>query len=241
MSVRRSLYLVVAAIAAPVGLCVSAMAPLAGVLAGVIGVGLVMLVSAAGTLLAVDWRAEVERQRAWAEVVPALAESNAGVPAEGTVIDTRYSPAFVSDPLRDVFRVWRFLPPQGAANAGSNWLASNQAVLKPATRSHAAAVIVLISCGNGQSARPADAGTEVVSAAGSEPPSCRGPPPLERRRSVRGAASNASPDGVPVVLDNLGQPVPVCAAELNVIETYLGDVLDGLLASSEVGSEPDRT
>jgi hypothetical protein len=42
------------------------------------------------------------------------------------------------------------------------------------------------------------------------------------------------------VLDNLGQPVPVCAAEVDVIETYLGDVLDELFASRKAGSEPER-
>ncbi len=52
MPIPRSLYLVAGAIAASVGLCVSAMAPLAGVLAGTIAVGLVMLVSTAAALLA---------------------------------------------------------------------------------------------------------------------------------------------------------------------------------------------
>jgi hypothetical protein len=54
-------------------------------------------------------------------------------------------------------------------------------------------------------------------------------------------ASDVSSNGDPVVLDNLGQPVPVCAAELNVIETYLGDVLEELLASSKASSESKRT
>ncbi len=44
-----------------------------------------------------------------------------------------------------------------------------------------------------------------------------------------------------MVLDNLGQPVPVCAAEVDAIETYLGDVLEELFASSKAGSEAERT
>src|SRR5688500_6977681 len=82
MAVRRSLYLAVGAAAAPVGLCASAMAPVAGVLAGAIAVGLVLLVTAAGALLAADWRAEVGSRQAWAEVASAWAEGNSGVGLE---------------------------------------------------------------------------------------------------------------------------------------------------------------
>jgi hypothetical protein len=42
------------------------------------------------------------------------------------------------------------------------------------------------------------------------------------------------------VRDNLGHPVPVCAAEVDAIETYLGTILDELFASSKAGSEPER-
>jgi hypothetical protein len=44
-----------------------------------------------------------------------------------------------------------------------------------------------------------------------------------------------------VVLDNLGHPVPICAAELDAIETYLGDVLEEVFASSKAGSEAKST
>jgi hypothetical protein len=107
----------------------------------------------------------------------------------------------------------------------------------------------LSSHGDVQATRPAVADTEAVSAVGSQPPNCRGPPTLEqRRRACHGPitagraapAPNASPDGDPAVLDNLGQSVPVCAAEVNVIEAYLGDVLEQLLTSSKTRSEPDR-
>ena len=49
------------------------------------------------------------------------------------------------------------------------------------------------------------------------------------------------PYGDSLALDDLGQPVPICIAEVNVIETYLGDVLEELFASSKAGSEPERT
>jgi hypothetical protein len=309
-------------------------------LVGAIAVALVMLVGAAGALLAADWRADQRSREAWAEVAPALAEWNAGIQGilpELTDYDARYLPVFENDALRNVFRAHRFLPQQTAAivepaaassasqpvstqslptrkgweaaqkiasdskkdadaplrdspidqaalgastarpaktlivvagrrvapsaciagrsrvrlavNAGSNWPASGWAVLKPAAPGHAAKVIVLSSRGDVQATPPADADAEAVSATGTQPPSCRGPPSLEQRRPAcrrpitggRAApAPNASPDGDPAVLDNLGQPVPVCAAEVNVIEAYLGDVLEQLLTSSKTRSGPDR-
>jgi hypothetical protein len=42
--------------------------------------------------------------------------------------------------------------------------------------------------------------------------------------------------GDPVVRDNLGEPIPVTSAEVDVIETYLGRLLDDLLGSRP-GSE----
>jgi hypothetical protein len=50
-----------------------------------------------------------------------------------------------------------------------------------------------------------------------------------------------SPDGDPLVRDNLGQPVPIRVAEAAVIETYLGDALEGLFASSKASAGPERT
>lgn len=54
------------------------------------------------------------------------------------------------------------------------------------------------------------------------------------------ALASWSPDGDLVVRDNLGQPVPICAAEVAVVETYLGDALEELFASSKANSEPER-
>ena len=108
MPVPRSLYLVIGAVAAPLGLCVSAMAPVAGVLTGTIAVGLVMLLSTAGALLAADWRADQQSRRAWAEVAPALAEWQTIVGAEAGNIETQYLPAFADDAQHNVFRTRRW-------------------------------------------------------------------------------------------------------------------------------------
>ena len=133
-----------------------------------------------------------------------------------------------------------------AVNAGASWLASDWAL---ATPRHAAEVIVLSRYRDVPHARPAEAATEAVCATGTGSPNCRGPPSPEHRRLVcrvatkasdAGPATSTSPDGDLVVLDNLGQPVPVCAAEVDAIETYLGEVLDELFASRKAGSELDR-
>jgi hypothetical protein len=329
MPVPRSLYLVVGAIAAPVGVLASAIAPLAGMLAGAIAVGLMLLVTAAGVLLAADWRAEVESRQAWAEVASAWAECNTSVGLESADIDTRYLPAIANDALRRASGIHHDVLPSGAVaavelpaassvprpaparalatrtawkglqgsasdrgndagvsvggdpaghatlersrpaknlgvaagegtasscrvarggaglrlavNAGPGWPASGRPLAI-----HEAEVIVLAGCRDAQRMRPAEAATETVRGPGIELPSCRGPPPLGRERPARGAAGRAapprraSPDGNPLVRDNFGQPVPICAAEVNVIETYLGDALDELFASSKAASEPEQ-
>ena len=128
-----------------------------------------------------------------------------------------------------------------AVNAGSSWWATSRALAAP---SHGAEVIVLASCRDAQRTRPAEAASETVRAAGIQPPGC--PPSLGRERPGRSAAGRAaptrraSPDGDPLVRDNLGQPVPICTAEVNVIETYLGKALEELFASSKGASEPER-
>ncbi len=328
MAVRRSLYLAVGAAAAPVGLCASAMAPVAGVLAGAIAVGLVLLVTAAGALLAADWRAEVGSRQAWAEVASAWAEGSSGVGLESADVDGGYVPAIESDALRQVFGIHRVLPsravaamelpaassvsrpaaaralptrtaweglresasdrgndagasvggdPAGhatlersrpaknlgveaagraarscrvarggaglrlAVNAGPGWPASGRTLAI-----HEAEVVVLADRRDARRMRPAEAATESVRGPGIELPSCRGPPSLGRQRPARGPAGRAAPprrappDGDPLVRDNLGQPIPICAAEVTVIETYLGNALGELFASSKAASEPEQ-
>jgi hypothetical protein len=133
-----------------------------------------------------------------------------------------------------------------AVNAGPNWLVPDWALTTPR---HAAEVVVLSSCRDAQPTRAAEDATETVRVTGTEPPNCRGAPSLGQRRLARGVATKAGraaparsalSDGDLVVLDNLGHPVPVCAAEVDVIETYLGDVVDELFASRKAGSEPER-
>ncbi len=325
MSVPRTLYVVVGAIAAPVGLCVGAMVPVAGILAGTTAAALVMLVTMAGALLAADWRADQLSRQVWAEVAPASAEWKPIVRKEVGDIETRYPPAVADDGLRELFRAHRFLRPRPAAvmelavagsafalasaesfllgdrgdgendagtlvkdnpidqatlgwarptksgaavvgrraalsvcvagrsqvriavNAGPNWLAPDWA-LAPARQ--AAEVVVLSSSRDAQRMRPEEAASEAGCVTGTEPPNCRGPPPLEQRRSTGRVATKAghpapiakaSSVGDVVVLDNLGQLVPVRAAEVDVIETYLGHVLEELLASSKAGSDAERT
>jgi hypothetical protein len=318
MPVPRSLYLVVGAAAAPVGLCAGAMAPLASVPAGTIAVGLVLLLTAAGALLAADWRMEAESRQAWAEVAPARAEWNAGVRRQSAHIERRYLAASEKEARRRVLRVHRVLPsqaaavmalpaagsasqpvltrllctgmarecPQGSASGRGNdagasvgddmagrttfersrpakslrvaaarstcvaggtaaRLAVNAGLSRQgwgraeATPSRGAEVIVLAGRRNAQRTRPGEAGAETVLAAGTHPASCRGPPSLGRQRSARGSAMRtaraapmprAPPDGDLPVRDDLGRPVPICAAEVAVIETYLGDVLEELFA-----------
>jgi hypothetical protein len=75
-----------------------------------------------------------------------------------------------------------------------------------------------------------------------EPPSCRGPPTANRQRArptetltAERLAKDSSKVPVaprpadPIVCDDFGRPVAVCAAELDVIETYLDHVLREML------------
>jgi hypothetical protein len=134
-------------------------------------------------------------------------------------------------------------PVRLAVNAGPDWADSDCALAAPR---HATEVIILSGSDEGHQLAE-QAATETASATGTEPPNCRGPPSLEQgRRRVgvraeRGApAPETSPDGDLTVVDDLGHPVPVCAAELNVMETYLSGVLDELLVSSKASSEPEQ-
>ena len=58
---------------------------------------------------------------------------------------------------------------------------------------------------------------------------------IGKRHQPQADASTAPVD--PVVIDNLGDRVPVGAAELEVVETYLDDVLRELLATVAAGQD----
>jgi hypothetical protein len=75
----------------------------------------------------------------------------------------------------------------------------------------------------------------------SELPGCRGPPTAGRRQThaTKTVPNRRSADAT--VCDNFGDQVPVCAAELHVIETYLDQVLRGLLASGSREPDGDRS
>jgi hypothetical protein len=119
-----------------------------------------------------------------------------------------------------------------------------------APQRHTADVIVLGSRRDDQ-ARPlpeASASGDISSS--TEPPSCRGPPQEGRPACAVGAVSPERaphvpsagkwPTADPILRDNLGDQVPICARELDVIETYLDQVLRDLFASSTGGSEREQ-
>jgi hypothetical protein len=142
------------------------------------------------------------------------------------------------------------------AKAWAGWPARNerfQAWTLPCR--HAADIVVLGSSRDDRPQPVPDASTGGNIASSTEPPNCRGPPQVVAHRSRateatpaklsvksarRGPVAGALPSADPVVRDNLGHHVPVCAAELDVIETYLDHVLRDLLASSTAGPEKEE-
>jgi hypothetical protein len=85
-----------------------------------------------------------------------------------------------------------------------------------------------------------------------KPPSCRGPPAADGQRTrstetvtVQRLAKGSSKVPIigpprpanPIVCDDFGRQVPVCAAELDVIETYLDHVLKEVLATPGSGRD----
>ncbi len=113
-------------------------------------------------------------------------------------------------------------------------------------------IIVLGNRQDDQTPRLPRIGTGSDIANSTEPPSCRGPPQIVGHRSqpikaklsakcaVQPPAAGVSPAADPVVRDNLGHPMAVCAAELDVIEIYLDQVLRDLLASTTTDQEPEQ-
>lgn len=145
----------------------------------------------------------------------------------------------------------RVLPAPLVANGlpWQEWVAHEPSARKRVTlfAGSTAEIITLSSSEDVQAQRPAEA--ERVTDLAAEVPSCRGPPSLKQRRSTRGAAptvgragavSSALGDGNLLVRDDLGHPVPVCATEIDVIETYLGDILEDLFPSTRTSPKPER-
>jgi hypothetical protein len=115
------------------------------------------------------------------------------------------------------------------ANGGtwSDGLVGDRRVLPP--HGHSANIVVL--CGDRDSRDrcgfPA-VSTRDGAVDSDELPGCRGPPTAEGRpRTTKRVPDGPSADAA--VRDNFGDQVPVCAAELRVIETYLDEVLRDVL------------
>jgi hypothetical protein len=140
-------------------------------------------------------------------------------------------------------------------NAWRAWPGAERIWSPTAPERNTADVIVLGSRPD-DGARPlpeAAVGGDIASS--TEPPSCRGPPQGEHRSCAVGVAptklspkraplmpgAGKWPAAEPMVRDDLGDQVPVCAAELDAIETYLDQALRELLASSTGGSEQEQS
>ena len=126
---------------------------------------------------------------------------------------------------------------------GAAWPRWTERISPPAER---AVEVIVLSASQDDRARPQpEASVGPDGADGTARPACRGPPQLAARRRDAtepaaerrgGGSADASPGDI-IVRDDLGPQIPICAAELEVIETYLGHLLDDLLASST--AKPD--
>lgn len=134
--------------------------------------------------------------------------------------------------------------PRLVAN-GAAWPRWTAGIGPPAGR---AAEVIILSAHQDDRAQPqSEAFVDPDGADSTARPACRGPPQVVARRrntaepaAERGGGSpNASPNEI-IVSDDLGPQIPICAAELEVIETYLGHMLDDLLASSAAKPDADK-
>jgi hypothetical protein len=100
--------------------------------------------------------------------------------------------------------------------------------------------IIVLGSAHGEQTKPDEPSPVGNIGSSAEPPSCRGPPSGRRSSSAQAATAPkpsirpapgapAVSSGEPIVRDNLGEPIPVAAAEVDVIETYLAPLLDELL------------
>jgi hypothetical protein len=141
------------------------------------------------------------------------------------------------------------------ANAWSGWPARDVNVQSRTVQEWRTADIIVLSSRDDQTRPIVDRSEGGNIASSTEPPNCRGPPQvvghgsraeattpakLSDKSARQATAVGALPTAGPVVRDNLGRQVPVCAAELDVIETYLDQVVRDLLASSTAGPEQEQ-
>lgn len=137
------------------------------------------------------------------------------------------------------------------ANAGSRWdspvFASAATSRMPGSDFGYHGIVLADRNCRGENSAPADTTPEPDTTA---QPCCRGPPVGTGRRHVAGASapfgqafretehSRAKPTAELVLLDNLGDRVPICEAELAVLEAYLEDVLHDVLGSADTATKP---
>jgi hypothetical protein len=133
--------------------------------------------------------------------------------------------------------------PRLVAN-GTPWPLWTPGISLPAGR--AAEVIVLSGSQHKRAQPQLEAFVGPDGADSTARPACLGPPQVAaRRRNVtepaaeqrRDESADRSPGSI-IVSDDLGPQIPIGIAELEVIETYLGHVLNDLLASST--AKPDE-
>jgi hypothetical protein len=122
-----------------------------------------------------------------------------------------------------------------ANGAWSERLPHHHCVLTRAPPDRHVADIVVLSGDRGDRGQPDLPGpsTGDGTVKSDEPPSCRGPP--EGSWKVRARAAPRPAD--PIVCDDLSRQVPIRAAELDVIETYLDQVLRDVLATTNSGQD----
>lgn len=132
------------------------------------------------------------------------------------------------------------------ANANTRWdwpfFATAPTSRVPGSDFGFSAIVLADRNGRDETSAPSDVAPEPETTV---QPCCRGPPVgTGRRHGADGAAhlgkpfreihrSRAIPPADLVVIDNLGDRIPVCQAELEVLEAYLEDVLDDMLGSSK--------
>lgn len=126
---------------------------------------------------------------------------------------------------------------------GDAWRRWTAGISPPTERT---AEVIVLSASQDDRAQPQSEVSDLPDGADSTArPACRGPPQLAARRRdtaepAAGQRRDECADSI-IVSDDLGPQIPVGAAELEVIETYLGHLLDDLLASSTTAkSDSDK-